>query len=541
MASQTLTDQTVASTYQGVLHAGGEALPLAAITSIYDGSGQISSLSLGISGQGAAVAGGFSCSQQLTAGEIRYTTVDSISGANFPLVSDGNKTAVFGQMTSNALLDLSPSPLGEYNNIQYLAVNSKGLVTNVVGGPATSNAWVTFDGRDVSFTYVINNLTVTCTSVGQSLVAGNIITIKNATNTGLNGSFVVQSSDIAGNKFTFANPTGVTTGTGTGVVDVAIKSSYNVSSVVRESVGIFRINFSSAFKNKDYVAICGAKYPNVARTDLENLQANTVLAEKGFVRIRSFFITSGDQVTEYDDGYISVYCLGSAIEDNSPSPNPLPPPPVPPPPPPPPPPVSFDNFINTNYHWSEAAAPPASTITASITPNIMAANKWNMVIIGTYLSFSCRSGCEDVRSTVVVNGTTTSQMNQTTCGNSGAEVAIYHVFIYSNNELKYANFHSSNTGWNPYIRNAWDKPDRTAAMAVFNGLAAQGAAFGGQQVNATRSSPGTWATNFINSYGNQFTVIQSANVTFFTTAGRANRCDGGYAVFQNYVRYFTPQ
>jgi hypothetical protein len=229
MASQTLTDQTVASTYQGVLHANGEALPAVSTAIIYDGSGQISSLKLGVSGQGAAVAGGFSCSQQLTAGEIRYTTVDSASGANFPLVSDGNKTAVFGQMTSNALLDLTPSPAGEYGNIQYLAVNSKGLVTNVVGGPATSNAWVTFDGKDVSFTYLINNLTVTCTSIGHSLVTGNIITVKNATNTSLNGSFVVQSSDILNNTFTFANPTGATTGSGSGIVDVTIKSSYNVN------------------------------------------------------------------------------------------------------------------------------------------------------------------------------------------------------------------------------------------------------------------------------------------------------------------------
>lgn len=523
MASLTLTDQTVASTYQGVLHAGGEALPHVSTTPIYDGSGQISSLRLGISGQGADVAGGFSCSQQLTAGEIRYTTVDSTSGANFPLVSDGNKTAVFGQMTSNALIDLTPSPEGTYGNIQYLAVNSKGLVTNVIGGPATSNAWVTFNGKDVSFTYLINNLTVTCTSIGHSLAAGNIITIKNATNASLNGSFNVQSSDIPNNTFTFANPTGVTTGTGSGVVDVTIKSSYNVSSVVRESVGIYRVNFSTAFKNKDYVTVCGAKFPNVTSTDLENLQANTVLAEKGHVKIRSFYITSGNQVTEYDDGYISVYCLGSTNEDNSPTP------------------ISFDNFINTNYWWSEQAAPGRSDVVATITPNIMATNKWNMVIIGAYVSFSCRSGGQDILSRVVVDGTTTSQMNQSSTGNSGAVVFIYHVFLYTNNELKYANFHWTNSGWSPYVINTWDRPDRAAAEAVFNGLNSQGAIINGQQVNTVQSSPGTWITNFINTYGSQFATIQSAAVTFSSNAGRANNCYGGYTMWQNYVRYFTPQ
>lgn len=523
MASQTLTNQTVASTYQGVLHANGEALPASSVAAIYDGSGQPSSLSLGVSGNGAAIAGGFSCSGQLTAGEIRYTTTDSPSGANFPLVSDGNKTAVFGQMTSEALLDLTPSPAGSYGNIQFLSVNSKGLVTNIVGGPATANAWVTFDGKDVSFTYTINNLTVNCQAIGHSLIPGNIITIKNASNTGLNGSFIVQTANINDGVFSFANPTGATTGTGTGVVDVTIKSSYNVSSVVRESTGIYTVNFTTAFKNKNYATLCGAKYTNIAATDLENLQANTVVADKDYVRIRSFYITSGNLVTEYDDGYISVYCIGSTVEDNSPTP------------------VSFDNFVNTNYFWSEGAQPGHITTTASITPAVMATNKWNMVIIGAYEWFSCASGCEYIQSNVVVNGTTTSQMNQETCGNSGAETAIYHVFLYTSNELKYANFHWTNYSWSPYTTNAWDKLNKDAALAIYNGLAAQGAAIGTQVVNQVQSSPGTWVTNFLNTYGSQFTAIQSADVTFYSVAGRANACYGGYAMYQNYVRYFTPQ
>jgi hypothetical protein len=523
MASQTLTNQTVASTYQGVLHANGESLPASSVATIYDGSGQPSSLSIGLSSKGAAIAGGFSCSGQLTAGEIRYTTTDSPSGANFPLVSNGNKTAVFGQMTSNALIDLSPSPAGSYGNIQFLSVNSKGLVTSVVGGPATANAWVTFDGKDVSFTYTINNLTVNCEAVGHSLIPGNIITIKNASNTGLNGSFIVQTSDINNNAFSFANPTGATTGTGTGVVDVTIKSSYNVSSVVRESTGIYKVNFTSAFKNKNYVTLCGAKYTNIVATDIENLQANTVVADKDYVRIRSFYITTGNLVTEYDDGYISVYCMGSTVEDNSPTP------------------VSFDNFINTNYYWSEQADPGEITTNVNITPSLMAANKWNMVIIGAYQTHNCANGCEYINSTVVVNGTTTSQMNQSICGNSGAETAIYHVFLYTGNALRYANFHWTNYSWNPYTVNAWDKLNKDAALAIYNGLNAQGAIAGAQIVNQVQSSPGTWVTNFLNEYSSQLTTIQSANVSFASRAYRGGRCNGGYGMFQNYVRYFTPQ
>jgi hypothetical protein len=521
MASQTLTNKTVASTYQGVLHANGEPLPSSSVATVFDGSGQTSALSLGLSGNGAAIAGGLSCTGQLTAGEIRYTTVDSVSGANYPLVSDGRKNAVFGQMTSNALLDLSPSPAGSYGNIQFLSVNSKGLITNVVGGPATSNAWATFDGRDVAFTYTINNLVVTCSSLAHTLAAGNTITIKNATNSSLNGTFVVQSSTAG--AFTFANPTGATSGSGSGVVDVAIKSSYNVSSIVRESTGVYRINFSESFKNTDYVTLCNAKYPNTAITDLENLQANTVSTEKEYVRVRSFYLTSGNLVTEYDDGYVSVYCLGSTVDTINPTP------------------ISFDNFINTNYFWTEGVFPGNITTSISVTPQLMATNKWNAIIIGAVVpQFICRGGCEYVSSVAVVNGTTTSQLAQSTCGETYASVYLYHVLYYSDNKLKYANFYYSNYGWSTSITNAWDKLDSAAASSIYSGLASQGAIIAGQEANKNQSSPGTWFINFLNQYQSTFIEIQSVDISVYSTAAQGGACYGGYTMSQNYVRYFTP-
>lgn len=522
MASQTLTDQTVASTYQGVLHANGEPLPTSLVATVFDGSGQASALSVGLSGNGAAIAGGLSCSGQLTAGEIRYTTIDSVSGANFPLVSDGNKNAVFGQMTSNALLDLSPTPAGSYGNIQFLSVNDKGLVTNVVGGPATSNAWATFDGRDVSFTYTINNLVVTCTSINHTIASGNTITIKNASDPGLDGTFVVQSSTSG--EFTFANPTAATSGSGTGIVDVVIKSSYNVSSIVRETVGVYRINFSTPFKNNDYISLCGTKYPNTAATNLENLQANTVSTEKEYVRVRSFYITGSDFVTEYDDGYVSIYCLGSTVDVTNPTP------------------VSFDNFINTNYFWTEGVYPGNITTTISVTPQLMAANKWNAIIIGVAVpQFICRGGCEYVSSTALINNTTTSQLVQGTCGESYASVYLYHVLYYANNELKYANFHYSNYGWSPYTVNAWDVSNASAASSIYSGLASQGALLGGQYANNVQSSPGTWFTNFLNQYQSNFITIQSVDISLYSTAAQNDACYGGYGMLQNYIRYYNPQ
>lgn len=527
MASQTLLDQTVEDTYQGVLHAQGQPLPASGNALIYDGSGQASALSVGLAGSNVAVAGGFTCSNQLTAGNIRYTTTDSVSGANFPLVSDGNATAVFGQMTSNALLDLSPSPAGSYGSIQYLAVNSKGLVTNVVGGPATSSAWVTFEGKDKSFSYTINNLIVQCTAFGHTLAAGNIITIKSATDTGLNGSVIVQSADTTSGIFSFANPTGLTSSSGTGIVDVTIKSSYNVSSVVCNSVGIYTVYFSTAFKNKDYISLCGARYPNTTTTDIENLNANTVSTQKEYVKVRSFYITNGDHVAEYDDGYVSVYCLGSTAEDNSPVP------------------VTFDSYIASSYAWSEGADPGGQQQQIiNITPSLMAVNKWNAIVLGVQSNMNCASGGANLTSTNIVNGSTTSTLVWSAAGNSGAQVYLYDVILYTNNQLKYAQFYYSNVGWATQAVNATDINSDAASSAIWNGLVSQINANGlmnAQTTNATGSSAGTWFSNFLSTYNNQLTSVNSVSINLASVAGRGGACYGGFNMFQTYVRYFTAQ
>lgn len=522
MASQTLQDQQVLDTYQGVLHANGQALPETDTAVIYDGSGQASALSVGLAGSSVAVAGGFSCSNQLTAGDIRYTTTDSVSGANFPLVSNGNATAVFGQMTSNALLDLSPSPAGNYGSIQYMTVNSKGLVTNVVGGPATATAWVTFEGKDTAFSYVINNLVVQCTSFGHTLAAGNIITIKSAADTGLNGSVIVQSADVLGGTFTFANPTGLTSSSGTAVIDVTVKSSYNVSSVICNSIGVYSIYFSTPFKNRDYISLCGARYPDTSPTDIENLNANTISTQKNYVQVRSFYITPGNNVDRFDDGHMSVYCLGSTAEDDSPLP------------------ATFDSFVNTNYCWEESQNPGVQQQIINITPSLMASNKWNAVIIGSLGYMNCASGGAEIASTTIIDGTTTSNLAWSSSGNSGAQAFIYNVILFTNNQLKYAQFYSSNSGWITQNTNATDINNNAAASAVYNGLFSQLIAES-QLVNVTGSASGTWLSNFLNIYGNLLTSINSVNISFTSSANRGGACYGGYRVFQNYVRYFTAQ
>lgn len=56
-----LDDQNISDTFRGLLHAQGTQLPSSGKVSIFDGQGQETSLSLGVSGQGAGVTGVLAC------------------------------------------------------------------------------------------------------------------------------------------------------------------------------------------------------------------------------------------------------------------------------------------------------------------------------------------------------------------------------------------------------------------------------------------------------------------------------------------------
>jgi len=283
MGTVTLTDKLVKDTYKGVLHAQGESLPSTGTVDVYDGGGQQSSLSLGLSGNGGAISGGFSISRQLSAGELKYTETDSLSGAYFPLISDGNKSVVFGQMTSRALIDLVPSPAGTYSSVENITVNSKGLVTNITGGNNLIS-WAKFNGQDRQCTYTSTSLVVSCVLFGSTIEAGQIITVKNATESDLNGTYVVQTS--SGNEFTFANRTGSVL-QGSLTIDIVIVASYNIEKVEKVGSGLFKLTFNTKYNNPYYVTNCGATVDT--STNVDGLRANVKSQDKDYVIIRAFY------------------------------------------------------------------------------------------------------------------------------------------------------------------------------------------------------------------------------------------------------------
>lgn len=138
MATNTLTDQNISDTYKGLLHASGVEITSNSV--IYDGNGNATSLSLGVSGQGATITGkvtiGSTLTNGLTSNGIVYPAVDGIPGAI--MVTNGAGTARFtSTLPISSLQNLSPDPTGTYSNPSSVTVNSSGLVTSITSGTGT--------------------------------------------------------------------------------------------------------------------------------------------------------------------------------------------------------------------------------------------------------------------------------------------------------------------------------------------------------------------------------------------------------------------
>jgi hypothetical protein len=147
MATNTFTDFTIADTYAGILHARGEKLPASGQQLIYDGFGNKTAMSLGLSGNGVSFTGTLSGQSgvfrslstfSLSASAIQTDTL-KVSGISYPLsgVLNGivvqnanNQLAIVSKLPANSLPALSPNPAGTYNDVYSVTVNEAGLVTS---------------------------------------------------------------------------------------------------------------------------------------------------------------------------------------------------------------------------------------------------------------------------------------------------------------------------------------------------------------------------------------------------------------------------
>ena len=146
--SSDLSDQYIDDTFDGILHMNGNPLPSLAKGQVYDGSGQASSLKLGLSGNGADVSGQLVV-DTLKVGTLNYPSTNGSAG-EFLYQVDANTVG----RTSTILGDLNPDPSGNYDieDISAIKVNSKGLVTEV------SQNTVSSDVTKVTSTYYFKEL-----------------------------------------------------------------------------------------------------------------------------------------------------------------------------------------------------------------------------------------------------------------------------------------------------------------------------------------------------------------------------------------------
>lgn len=532
---QNLLDQTVESTYQGVLHAEGAALPMQGNQFIYDGSGQASALALGISGNGAEIAGGLSISGKLSSGVLEFTNVDSISGEGFPLVTDGNGNVDFGQIILEALPDLDPNPEGSYSQIDTINVNSKGLVEQIFLSPIRQ-CWANFDGKPItSITYAVSTTTgggvVNCTKANHGLVTGQIISLT-ASDSLLNGSYPVTRN--GSNNFSFPLPTGYTASNGTLGISTTIRSAYNIKSIGRVSAGRYVVNFSDTFNNNMYMTqVSKGSHLNPAANPATPATGNNgwtnILTQNA--RYVEVFSQNGDCTN------MNIFVAGNTLiyENDEPQ-------------------MFYTNYNYRNYYYlaekgeSGNCSIDTGTITYTITPEYMAQNKLIAVEVSIYGYDRCRVGSYALAATNVVidanDVTYTSTFSRTT-GRSSKPKAIDRVttlIVYIDNTLYYKNFF---TGLTTVSTSTAVDIKTTDANAVPN-IDKGGIAYCKKNLNGTKTT-NSYITDLLTKYGfqpgsaNGFRAIKSATITNSLRSSHSGECEGGIAAYRYIKEYFITQ
>jgi hypothetical protein len=529
-----LLDQTVESTYEGVLHAEGAALPTQGLQTMYDGSGQASALALGVSGNGIQVSGSVTISGKLSAGELEYTNTDSVSGEGFPLVTDGNGHVDFGQVVLEALPDLDPNPEGSYSQIDTINVNSKGLVEQIFLSPIRQ-CWVNFDGKPITgISYTVDTGSsggiVQCTKANHGLATGQIISLT-ASDATLNGSYPVTRTDT--NNFTFPLPQNVTAAPGTLGVSTTIRSAYNVASVSRSGAGRYTVWFNEQYNNNMYMTqVSKGSHVNPAANP-----ATPATGDNGWAIVLSQGVSSVSVYSQNGDSTnMNVLTIGNTLFYAIDEPQ-----------------MFYTNFRYKDYYYlAEKGEKGSCSIntgvqTYTITPEYMAQNKLIAVEIVTRAYDKCRDGFY----TFTVNNSVTdisdnvynSSFTRSTGTSSRPKVIdrVTTLIIYLDNQLYYKNFYASVT--NVTTSSAVDIKTTDANNAP--NIDKRNIAF----CYKNRSGTGTttsYITDYLTKYGLQpavatgFIRIKSATISTSFRAAHSGECDGGIGVWKYVKEFYIP-
>lgn len=122
-----LTDLYISDSYTGLLHTGGSPLPVSGQITMFDGSGQVSALSLGIAGQGASINGTFTTTNLVVGTEHYPSTPGAVGSVLWQI--DTNNLGFTNQLPGSILPSIITA--GTYENIKSIKVTAQGLVDNI--------------------------------------------------------------------------------------------------------------------------------------------------------------------------------------------------------------------------------------------------------------------------------------------------------------------------------------------------------------------------------------------------------------------------
>ncbi len=155
-----------------------------------------------------------------------------------------------GQIDPETLVTSSETIAANDNDT---AIPTSAAVIDYVASVSTVKARVNFDGRQIAGTYSRTGTLVTVTQSGHGLSTGHIVTLNFTSGTATDGTYTITVVDA--NTYTVTDSASGST-SGNLNRDMAIRSSFNVSSVVRNGAGQYTITFTTAMGNADYT-VCG--------------------------------------------------------------------------------------------------------------------------------------------------------------------------------------------------------------------------------------------------------------------------------------------
>lgn len=148
--AESLTSQTIANTYKGVIHAD-TFVPASGTAQLFDGAGNMLAMSIGRSTEGVAVSGGF------TLGNIIFPTVCG-SLSSIMCVTDTN---TLGFKTINELVGITAGVTGTFNHVKSITFTN-GVATQVLTGSEVKTLFIdleTFDDADLISAGFSTNIT----------------------------------------------------------------------------------------------------------------------------------------------------------------------------------------------------------------------------------------------------------------------------------------------------------------------------------------------------------------------------------------------